>query len=101
MRLLAITVFATSVTCAAAALTPGTTLVEASKRGDSDAVRALLAKKVDVNATAADTSTALHAAVQSNNLPIVNLLIGAGANVNAETRYKITPLSIAAENGNT
>ena len=62
--------------------------------------QALLAKKVDVNAPDADTSTPLDWAVQSNNLEIVNLLIDAGANVNAETRYKITPLSLACTNGN-
>ena len=47
-----------------------------------------------------DTSTALHWAVQANSLEIVNLLIDAGANVNAATRYKITPLSLASTNGN-
>ena len=47
-----------------------------------------------------DTSTPLDWAVKSNNLEIVNLLIDAGANVNAETRYKITPMSLACTNGN-
>jgi uncharacterized protein len=75
-------------------------LMDAVKRGDASAVRALIAKKADVNAPAVDTSTPLHAAVQKNNLEMVNLLIDAGANVNAETRYKITPLSLACSNGN-
>jgi len=75
-------------------------LIDASKRGDSSAVRALLAKKADVNAPAVDTSTALHWAVKANSLETVNLLIDAGANVKAETRYKITPMSLACSNGN-
>jgi len=76
-------------------------LIDAARRSDAAAVRALLAKKVDVNAPAVDTSTALDWAVKSNSLEIVNLLIDAGANVNAETRYKITPMSLACSNGNT
>jgi len=75
-------------------------LIDTVKRGDSAGVRAILAKKVDVNAASADSSTPLHWAVKGNNLQIVNLLIDAGANVNAETRYKITPLSLASANGN-
>jgi ankyrin repeat protein len=39
-------------------------------------------------------------AVQANHLEIANLLIAAGADVNASTRYKITPLAIACANGN-
>jgi ankyrin repeat protein len=65
-----------------------TALINAAKRGDTAGVRALLAKKADVNAAGVD------------NLEIVNLLIDAGANVNAETRYKITPMSLACTNGN-
>jgi ankyrin repeat protein len=83
---------------ARAANDPG--LMDAVKKADATAVRALLAKKTDVNAAAADTSTPLHWAVKANSLEIVNLLIDAGANVNAATRYKITPLSLAAANGN-
>jgi len=75
-------------------------LMDAVKRGDAAGVKALLAKKVDVNAPGVDTSTPLDWAVESNNLDVVNLLIDAGANVNAETRYKITPLSLACKNGN-
>ena len=36
-----------------------------------------------------------HWAVEANNLEIANLLLGAGANVNGPTRYKITPLALA------
>jgi ankyrin repeat protein len=36
------------------------TIVDAAKNADGDALRALLQKKVDVNAAEADGSTALH-----------------------------------------
>jgi ankyrin repeat protein len=75
-------------------------LADAAKTGNAGVVRSLLAKKADVNAVTADSSTPLHLAVAANNLEIVKLLIDAGANVKAETRYKITPLSLASSNGN-
>lgn len=87
-----------SAVLSAAALEPP--LVDAVKKADANAVKALLAKKADVNAQTAETSTALHWAVRNNNLELVNLLLGASANVNVATRYNITPLSIACENGN-
>ncbi len=67
---------------------------------DAKSARSLLAQHVDVNAAEADGSTALHWAAQRDNLEIVNLLIAAGANVKAATRYNITPLSLACTNGN-
>ena len=91
-------VFALATGALAATLEPQ--IVSAVRSGDAVAVRALLAKKVDVNATAADSSSALHVAIQKNNLDLANLLIAAGADVNAATRYKITPLAIACANGN-
>src|SRR5207244_10376909 len=42
---------------------------------------------------------ALHFAVQRDNLDIADLLIAAGANVKAASRYNVTPLSLAATNG--
>ena len=38
--------------------------------------------------------------MRSENLEIADLLIAAGAKVNAATRYNITPLSLACGNGN-
>jgi uncharacterized protein len=84
----------------AGAATLDTPLATAVKLGDAAAVKSQIAKKADINAVTADSSTALHLAVKAGNLEIVNLLIDAGANVNAVTRYKITPLAIAAANGN-
>ena len=70
-----------------------TKLIDAVKRGDAKSVRALLAQRAAVNAADADGSTALHWAVERDNLEISGLLLAAGANVNAATRYKITPVA--------
>src|SRR5579862_1356626 len=75
-------------------------LTQAVKNGDAGAVRSLLKNGADVNAAEADGTTALHWAADSENLEIVNLLLAAGAKATAATRYKITPLSLAAERGN-
>src|SRR5258706_15839778 len=75
-------------------------LIDAIKNSDAKSARSLLARRVDVNAAETDGSTALHWAAQRDNLEIVNLLIAAGANVKAATRYNITPLSLACTNGN-
>ena len=70
-----------------------TPLIDAVKRGDASAVRALIAQKAAVNAQEADGSTALHWAVQRDDVPMVELLLAAGADAKAATRYKITALS--------
>src|SRR5690349_8340395 len=75
-------------------------LVNAVKNNDLKVVRSLLTQHVDVNAPEPDGSTALHWAAQRNNLEIADLLIAAGANAKATTRYNITPLFLACTNGN-
>ena len=67
-------------------------LIDAAKKSDAKAVRSLIAARVDVNAVEADGSTALHWAVQRDNAEIVGLLLAAGANAKATTRYNISPL---------
>jgi uncharacterized protein len=74
-------------------------VADAAMRGDVAAVRALLAKKVNVNAPQKDGSTALHWAVHRSNPELVNLLVRAGANVKAATREGVTPLWLASQNG--
>ena len=74
-------------------------LIDAVKRGDVNAVRALAAQKADVNAQDADGSTALHWAAQRDDVVMVDALIAAGAIVKAKTRYNVTPLSLACTNG--
>lgn len=75
-------------------------LADAIKRHDIAAVRALLAKKVDVNAPEGDGATALHWAVYNDDARLVKTLIAAGANVNVANDLSITPLYLAALNGN-
>jgi len=81
--------------------TSSSPLIDAVKKQDLEAIRALLKQKVSVNTPEADGFTALHWAAQRNDLQLVELLLGAGANVKASTRYNITPLYLAAMNGNT
>ena len=75
------------------------TLFDAVRAGDRQAVRTLMAKKADVNATQVDGSTALHAAVDAGDEETARLLLGAGARATAATRYGVTPLALAARNG--
>jgi ankyrin repeat protein len=76
-------------------------VAEAVKRADKPAVRALLQKRVDVNAPEPDGSTALHWAAYSDDTETAELLIRAGANARTTNRYGVTPLSLASTNGNT
>ena len=78
----------------------GSELIEAAKKQDVQAVRALLKTGPDLQAADADGSTALHWAAQRNNAELVELLLAAGANATASTRYNITPLYFASLNGN-
>jgi uncharacterized protein len=75
-------------------------LVDAVKHSDRTAIQTLLPQHIDLNATDADGSTALHWAVRQDDLETANSLIRAGANVKAANRYGVTPLSLACLNGN-
>jgi ankyrin repeat protein len=82
------------------ASTASVPLVEAAKKADNQAVRALLkAPGVNVNASTADGTTALQWAAHRDDLEMVDLLINSGADVKAANRYGVQPLSLAAENG--
>lgn len=74
-------------------------LADAAQRRDFVAVKALLAKKADVNQPQADGTTALHWAARWDNLDAARMLIKAHANVNAATQLGATPLYLAAVNG--
>jgi ankyrin repeat protein len=75
------------------------TLLEAAKNADTAAVRALIQKKANVNATEGDGTTALHWASYRDDLQSADLLIRAGANVNAANDLGATPLWTASLNG--
>src|SRR4026209_2269812 len=67
-------------------------LIDAVKAGDHAGVRALVQQHTDVNGRAAAGSTALYWAAQRNDVDIAAMLIRAGADVNARSRYGVTPL---------
>ena len=78
---------------------PGSSLIDAVKAGDRAAARRLLTQRVDVNATEADGTTALHWAVRADDREMVSLLLKAGAKPGTPNRYGVTPLRLAALNG--
>jgi ankyrin repeat protein len=77
----------------------GTPLVDAARNGDVEALRALIKQGVDVNAAAADGTTALHWASYRDAVDSADLLIRAGAHVNAANDLGATPLWTASLNG--
>ena len=56
--------------------------------------------ELNVNARAADGTTALHWAVRADNLAKVESLLKAGADAKAQDRYGLTPVRLACENAN-
>jgi ankyrin repeat protein len=83
----------------ASAAGPEPEVVAAMKAGNAASVRALVARKADVNATEADGTSALHWAVRAGDASSTELLIRAGARMDAANRYGVTPLSLAARIG--
>ena len=81
----------------AAGADPDLRLIQAAAQQDREAVRTLLATKIDVNARRADGATALLWAAHWDDVAMVDLLLKAGANVNAADDYGVTPLARAAE----
>ena len=73
-------------------------LLEAVRRGDPEAVLALMNERVDLNGSRADGETPLHWAAHLNNLEIAGFLIAGGANLDAANDYGITPLALACTN---
>ena len=82
----------------AASAATDTRLVDAMARQDKQAARALMKQGVDVNAQAADGTTALHWAAHWNDLETVDLFVKAGARVNTADAHGVTPLALACEN---
>jgi len=75
-------------------------LLAAAKKGDADAVKALLAKGVNVNAKNSYGATALSFAADKGHLEIVKLLLQNKADVNAkDTFYKFSALDWAVSRG--
>lgn len=74
-------------------------VADAAERSDHAALRALLKRRADVDASQADGMTALHWAAHRDDLRTARLLTS--ARVSVTNRFGITPLSLACQNGNT
>ena len=82
-----------------AAFAAGTETADAAQKKDLAAVRALVSRRVDVNAAQPDGTTALIWAAHWNDAEAITLLLRAGANPNAVNRYGASPLSEAVASG--
>lgn len=81
---------------------PEAPVADAAMEGDAESVRALIAQGEDVNEPQGDGMTALHWAARNNDVPTAELLLYAGANLNAKTRIgAFTPLLVASRIGST
>ena len=78
----------------------GSDVADAAQRKDMAAVRAMVTKRVNVNAPQPDGTTALLWAAHWNDVEAVKLLLRAGANAAATNRFGASPLSEAATSGN-
>src|SRR5688500_20222871 len=74
-------------------------VADAAMRGDLVAVRALVARKADVNAPQGDGATALHCAEYRGRPDLVEALLQAGANPKAANRDGSAALWLAREHG--
>jgi ankyrin repeat protein len=80
-----------------------TAVLDAARAANWSSVRSLVSKGLQreaINATDADGTTALHWAVRADEVEMGSLLIRSGADANAENRLGVTPLYLAAVNGN-
>ena len=83
-----------------AAVPPDSPVADAAMRGDAGEVRELLRAGADVNAAQGDGMTALHWAAESGQLELADVLVFAGANLEAATRLgAFTPLMVASRAG--
>jgi ankyrin repeat protein len=74
-------------------------VITAAREGDVQALRALIAKRANVNEPARDGTTALLLAVYNSNLDMTRALLAAGAAVNKPNNYGVTPLLQASRTG--
>ena len=91
------------VACLASAIIVAATpddLIKAVREGNIEAARALLKQRVDVNAPQGDGATALHWAVQLDDLNTAEFLLRAGARADAANDTGVTPLYLACMNRN-
>jgi ankyrin repeat protein len=75
-------------------------IAQAVKNQDMTTARSLIKQKADVNTALPDGSTALHWAAQWDDVETTDLLLAAGATVDAVDASGVAPLSLACTNGN-
>jgi ankyrin repeat protein len=81
---------------ASAALSP---FADTAEKADWQNLRLQLKTNAEVNAAQSDGTTALHWAVQHDDVAAVKSLLAAGANASATNRYGVPPLHLACVNG--
>lgn len=74
-------------------------LLTAAKAGDAAAVRSLVQRKANINASEADGTSVLHWIVRQGDAATARLLLAAGARADAINRYGVSPLALAARHG--
>ena len=95
------TALSLAVVLCAAVFQTGGPLIDAARNGDVEAVRSLLSEGADVNVAQGDGMTALHWAAELGHTAVADLLLSAGADVEANTRIgNYTPLHLASRSGN-
>jgi hypothetical protein len=67
-------------------------LFEAIAQKDNEVVKKMITSGFDVNTKNRGGLTALHVAVENENLEIIRFLLNRGANVNAKTKSRRTPI---------
>jgi ankyrin repeat protein len=77
---------------------PASEIARAAAAGDVAQVRALIARKVDVNAADADGTSALAWIVRRQDAATAGALLKAGAEADRPTRLGVRPLHLAIEN---
>jgi ankyrin repeat protein len=73
--------------------------MKAAGRGDLKKVQRLLGNGARVNGRDSGGKTALHFAAQSKNVLVVDVLVRAGADVNAKADGDVTPLMLSVDMG--
>jgi len=78
---------------------PGADLIQAAGKGDTASLKALIAKRADVNARNPSGYTALMVAIDGGHAETVRALLDSGADANAKTNDGYSPLMHAADRG--
>jgi ankyrin repeat protein len=89
-----------SVDAEPAETTPSTALADAAQRRDRETVVALIDQAENLDSPGSDGTPALHWLVLTDDLDTAARLLDAGADPGLTTRYGVSPLSLAAGNGN-